>query len=99
MIVTLLASFVFFMIARRSEQTWLFYGFSGVCFLYTLFAAICFFTCNHHRRLDQREDVKLYKTSCPSCGELLAGHELYCPKCGAFLPKRIHSKTQETNEP
>ena len=88
MVVTLAAAIVFFMIARQSDQEELFYFFSGICFLYAVFALVRMVVCRDHHRLDVIEDAQLYHTSCPSCGEMLAGHELFCPKCSAFLPKR-----------
>lgn len=88
MLVTLTAAIVFMMIAQKSEQETVFVLISAVCFLYAIFALIRMVTCRDHHRLDEIEDEALYKTCCPSCGEMLAGHELFCPKCGAFLPKR-----------
>ena len=69
-----LACSVFFLAAKTLPNEMVFFAFSAVCGLYAL--------------------ISLYqvvfgdsKSSCPSCGEPLAGHELYCPKCNVFLPK------------
>lgn len=85
--VTLLATIVFAMIAIKSNQKPMFFGFSIICGLYALFSLLKAITFQKQQYLNEEEDEVLYKTSCPSCGEPLAGHELYCPKCGAFLPK------------
>ncbi len=90
-LVTLLAAMIFDRIAKYSGQEW-FMIFALISFVYALFSLIRMLMYRDHRHLDDLEDEMLYKTNCPHCHEMLAGHELYCPKCGMFLPKRKSSQ-------
>ncbi len=89
--ITLLAAGVFCFIALNSEQEFIFGSIALLCMGYALFALIRLIMCQDHQYLDEIEDELLYKAVCPACGELLAGHELYCPNCNAFLSQRTES--------
>ena len=82
-----LACSVFFLAAKTLPNEMVFFAFSAVCGLYALISLYQVVFGDSKKRLNRKEDALLYKSSCPSCGEPLAGHELYCPKCNVFLPK------------
>lgn len=82
-----LACGVFVLAAQRLPSGIVFYVFSVICGLY---ASVCFLLtifCGSRKQWNKKEDALLYKSSCPSCGEPLAGHELFCPKCNVLLSK------------
>lgn len=86
--VTLLASVVFYMIAIQSKQVIVFFSFAFACGCYSVFSLYQTIVFRKQYDYNAKEDAVLYKTSCPYCKELLAGHELYCPKCNGFLAKQ-----------